>query len=420
MGETGQRIGYLGRILPALSETFVTREITALRQAGVTVKPFSIFRPDPSSVHREAEEIQGQVEVLNRPANPLFWLAHFYFAFRHPRRYFGSLWRYVLASGEPFRSRMRALQQFLVAPFAALRFRRAGVEHIHAHFAHSPGGIAMMAARLLGITFSMTIHSYDLYVEKSLLPQKLASAAFIATVSEYNVRNLTAWYPQETRSKLHVVRCGVDPEIFVPRPQPRSDKPVILGIGRLVELKGFHTLIEAVAILRSRGINVQCYIAGEGPEKERLEAMSAQLGLEAGVHLLGKVLQSDLQQYFRRAAVFALPSCVREYQDNIPVVLIEAMAMEIPVVSTNISAIPELVRDGSTGLLVEPENPTQLADALATLLTERESAVELGRAARKLVSDEFNVHVSAGRLKRLFEACAGVDAAGATADTESQ
>lgn len=417
MGRADITIGYLGRILPALSETFVTREITALRRSGVMVKPFSIFRPDPSSVHREAEEILRQVEVLNRPANPLFWLAHFYFGLRHPRRYFGSLWRYILTSGESFGSRLRALQQFLVAPFAALRFGRAGIEHIHAHFAHSPGGVAMMAARLLGIPFSVTIHSYDLYAEKSLLPQKLAAAAFVATVSEYNVRNLREWYPEEIQSKLHVVRCGVDPEEFAVRPQPENDQPVILGIGRLVELKGFHTLIEAVAILHSRGLEAQCFIAGEGPEKERLEDKISQLGLEDSIHLLGKVLQSDLQLYFRRADVFALPSCVREYQDNIPVVLIEAMAMEIPVVSTNISAIPELVRDGETGLLVEPEHPGELADAIAGLLRDRETATALGSASRKLVTEEFNVEVSARKLHGLFERSLGVDAATASTDT---
>jgi colanic acid/amylovoran biosynthesis glycosyltransferase len=400
-------IGYLGRTLPALSETFVTRELTALRQAGVSVRPFSILRPDRSAVHPEAEEIFRETIVLRRPFNPVFWLAHLWFAVKSPKRYFGALFRYVLASGEPLRGRLLALQQFITAPYAALRFRRAHIGHIHTHFAHSPGGVAMMAARLLGITFSVTTHSYDIYVEKTLLPAKLAAAAFVATVSEYNIRHFREHYPEAVAGKLHLVRCGVDPGDFPARPKPRNENPIVLGIGRLVELKGFHTLIEAAAILRARGIPVDVFIAGEGPERERLQRMICQLGLEDHVHLLGRVLQNDLRVYFQRADAFALPSCVREYQDNIPVVLIEAMAMEIPVVSTKISAIPELVRDGETGLLVEPENPTALADALEKLFSDGALAAALGRDARRLVVEEFNVHVSAAELKRLFEEAAG-------------
>ena len=407
LSEDRNTVGYLGRILPALSETFVTREIAALREAGVEIKPFSLLRPDPSGVHPDARRIWRQTEVLSRPANPLFWLAHLFFAFRHPRRYFRGLWRYVIASGERLGKRLLCLRQFAVAPYAALRFRRSGVAHIHAHFSNSPGGVAMMAADLIGIPWSVTIHSYDLYVETALLPAKLRSAAFVATVSNLNVNYLRDNFPAAESCNLHVVRCGIDPEDFPPRPQPENTRPVILGVGRLVELKGFHTLIEALALLRNRGINAQCFIAGEGPEKKRLQRLVEQLGLQDAVYLPGRLMQNDLREYYKRADVLVQPSCVREYQDNIPVVLIEAMAMTIPVVSTNISAIPELVRDGETGLLVEPENPQALAGALERLIGDKAFAQSLGQAGRRLVTEEFNIRKSAARLKALFEESMG-------------
>jgi len=245
----------------------------------------------------------------------------------------------------------------------------------------------MMAADLIGIPWSVTIHSYDLYVETALLPAKLRSAAFVATVSNLNVNYLRDNFPAAEGCNLHVVRCGIDLEDFLPRPQPENTRPVILGIGRLVELKGFQTLIEALAVLRNRGINAQCFIAGEGPEKERLQRLVEQLGLQDAVYLPGRLMQNDLREYYKRADVLAQPSCVREYQDNIPVVLIEAMAMTIPVVSTNISAIPELVRDGETGLLVEPENPQTLAAALERLIGDKAFAQSLGQAGRRLVKE---------------------------------
>ena len=407
MKSADRRIAYLGRVLPALSETFVTRELQALRSAGVDVVPFSIFRPDPSGVHPEARQIYEEVVVLSRPANPLFWLAHLWHAVRHPLRYFGLLFGMVIAPRRTTGSLLRRLQQFIVAPYAALRLKRTGVSHVHAHFAHTPGGVAMMGARLAGIGYSITIHSYDLYVETTLLAQKLENAEFIATVSHRNVGYLREHFEEATRTPLHVVRCGVDPADFEARPKPGNARPMILGVGRLVELKGFHTLIEAVALLRDRGLEVDCYIAGDGPEEENLKAQAAQLGLSGSVNLLGRVMQNDLREYYRRTDVFVLPSCVREYQDNIPVVLIEALAQGIPSVTTNISAIPELVRDGETGLLVTPEQPNELADAMERLISESGFADRLAAEGRFLVEREFNVHVSAAKLRELFAAIDG-------------
>ncbi len=397
-------IGYLGRVLPVLSETFVVRELAALRNLGLEIKPFSLYPPEAGALHPEAPALASEVEVLVRLQQVQFWLAHILFILRRPGRYTRCVWRYILASGEPWRRRCRSLAHFTVAPFAALRLHQAGVAHLHAHFANIPTSVAMMAAELAGIPFSFTAHAYDIFVDDLLLSAKLSAAAFVVTCSEFNTRYLRAHYPQAEGATIAVVHYGVDPKIHTPRPHPQEQAPLILAVGRLVEKKGFHVLVAACAHLRAQGMKVQCLIVGEGPEIQRLSRMITALQLSSQVMLLGKLLPADLLEYYRRTDLLVMPCCVSQNdRDGIPNVLIEAMAMEIPVVSTRVSGIPELVRDGETGLLVEPNDPVGLAEAIARLLHDQELAHHLAKAGRELVTREFNIHCSAQKLLRLFE-----------------
>lgn len=404
MNENHYRIGYLGRVLPVLSETFVVREIAALRALGVRIKAFSLYRPEAATAHPEAPDLAREVEVFWRPASPLFWLAHLFFLFRHPRRYFYCLSRFALWAPEPWRNRRRCLAFFLVAPYAAWRMRRAGIQHLHAHFASAPASVALTAAHLAGISFSFTVHAYDIFIDRLLLPVKLAAAAFVASISRFNIGYLQANFPEAAaRARLKLVRNGLDPQRFRPIPHPAGIPPLILAVGRLVETKGFHLLVEACARLRQNSTACRCLIVGEGPEAERLKNLVADLGLEDRVELPGRLQPAALLPYFRRTDLLAMPACVRQCdQDGIPTVLIEALALEIPVVATLVSGIPELVIDGVTGLLVEPDDPAALAAALARLLTDRALARRLAAAGRALVVQEFNSRRSAARMAELF------------------
>lgn len=394
-------IGYLGRILPTLSETFVVREIAALRRLGQEVRVFSLYPPDEATVHPEAPELAQEVTVLVRPTSPQFWLAHFAVFGRSPLRYLRCLWRYVLAAGEPWRRRLHCLAYFAVAPFVAVCSRRAGVTHLHAHFANAATTTAMMAAALAGIPFSFTAHAYDIFVDDVLLAAKLSTAAFVATCSFFHVRYLQEHYP--VQAAIFVVRYGVDPEMFAPRQASQRTPPLILAVGRLVETKGFHTLIEACTRLRATGATAECLIVGEGPERERLTRMVAELQLADWVTLFGKLPPAEVSARYSQASLLVMPSCVRNNdRDGIPNVLLEAMVMGIPVVSTRVSGIPELVRDNETGLLVNADDPEALANAIARLLTDHPLAERLARAGRELVLQEFNIHKSARRLQRLF------------------
>ncbi|UCC38796.1 MAG: glycosyltransferase family 4 protein [Candidatus Aminicenantes bacterium] len=396
-------IGYLGRILPVLSETFVVREINALRQLGADVRPFSIYKPNPAEVHPEFNDILKEVDILVRPANPIFWFSHMYCALRSPRRFFQAIWRNTLGAKETFKRRLRSLVHFGAAPYASLRFRHAGLTHVHAHFASTPGSIAMMAAELAGISFSFTAHAYDIFVDDLLLGKKLKSARFVITISEFNKDYLRQHYQEASESQIEIVHCGVDYESFVPRQLPRKETPAIFAMGRLVETKGFHTLIEACSRLHENGVKIQCLIAGDGPESERLQKLITDLRLEKHVYLLGKLLQPDVIEYYRSANIFAMPSCVRNNdRDGIPVVLMEAMAMEIPCIATRVSGIPELVRHEETGLLVDPDDPAALAEALSRLLRDTELAGRLAKAGRELVIREFDIEKNASELMALF------------------
>lgn len=402
-------LAYLGRVLPVISETFVVREIAALRSMGARIKTFSLYPVEDQARHPEAPELAQEVEVLFQPAKPAFWLAHLGFFFRRPGRYWHCLSRYGLPLREPWRNRLRCLAFFAMAPYAAWRLQQAGVGHLHAHFANAAASVAMSAAHLAGISYSFTAHAYDIFIDKLLLAAKLETAAFVASISRFNIDYLQKQYPEAAaRARLELVRNGIDLGRFRPYPHPPGVPPRIIAVGRLVETKGFHVLVEACARLRQAGRTCRCLIVGEGPEADRLQKMVADLRLEDRVELLGQLQPEELLPYFRSADLLAMPACVRNNdQDGIPTVLIEAMAMEIPVVATRVSGIPELVRDGETGLLVNPDDPEALGAALARLLADGELARRLAAAGRDLVVSEFNLQRSAARLLDLFREALG-------------
>lgn len=396
------KVGYISRVLPSISETFVLREMESLEKLGINIVPFSVHAPSEDQIHPESRTVFEQVNVVTQPRKVMFWLSHLKYLCLHPVRYFSTLWQNVITNGENLKNKFRALSQFFISPHAAHLLEKNEVSHLHAHFANIPSGVAMMGSALAGISFSFTIHSYGLFVDKMLLNKKLQAAAFVATVSNYNQKYIRKNYPDASQTPLHVVRCGVDPDTFKTVEHRPVDSPLILSVGRLVELKGFHTLISACSILRDKGISFRCKIVGEGPEENNLKKMIREHNLDAHVELTGKLLQHELIQLYQKTALFTLPSCIRQYQDNVPVVLIEALAMEIPTISTRITGIPEVVVHEKTGLLIEPDNETELAAAIERLLLNPDEALIFARAGRQHIIETFNIFKSAERLKTLF------------------
>jgi glycosyltransferase involved in cell wall biosynthesis len=402
------RIAYLARELPCLSETFVVREIAALRRLGMEVKPFSIHPPD-AVINPEIPGLVAEVEVLARPRKPLFWLAHLALAVAFPRRYWGCLYDYVLRDRERQGKFWQRWKYFAVAPFAAWHFLSAGIDHVHTHFANVATTVSMMATRLAGISFSFTLHSYyESFIDNLLLPEKLVEAKAVVCTSRHYIDMLRQRYPQAAEARMELVRSGMYVEPDIPGAHKRNTPPVVLSVGRLVGFKGFPTLIQACAALRDRGLDFECKIIGEGPDREKLANLIGSLGLEERVLLLGARQPAEVKTAYQQADLMVLASCASKDpgligdRDGLPVVLMEAMAMELPVISTRIAGIPELVLDQKTGMLVDPDDPAGLAEAMARLLEDQGLARRLARAGRNYVNQEFGSAPNALKLQKIF------------------
>ena len=402
----GPRIGYVVMSFPLLSETFVINEAAAVRGQGLDVRIFSLRRPREPFRHPEAEALLPYTRQLPFLCSWSLWAAAGRWMVCRPRT-LGRLVGQVVAG--TWRRPGILVRTLAVLPMSLLLAREAqrlGIRHLHAHFANYPATAAWVASELVGGSFSFTAHAHDLFRDQCLLAQKLRRAKAAFAISEYN-RAYLAGLGGRDCCPLHVVRMGANLERFTP--QPREAEPEaalhLLAVARLDPMKGLAYLVQACYLLERQGIAFECVIAGEGEQRRELEGLIARWGLEGRVRLAGWVDGAGVVELMRWADVVVLP-CVptREgKQDGIPVVLMEAMACGLPVVSTAISGIPELVRAGC-GLLVPPGETAALALALEEL-TNPARRERLGRAARAAVEKEYdaaaNARVMADHLRRL-------------------
>ncbi len=400
------RVAYVAPQIGALTSTFIYREVQALRDLGLHVFTCSFTRPVRMSA--EAEEILRGTPYLyeGRRWEPL--RAAVCRLGRSPLRFarvFGLALRDALLGrvASPA-GRVKVLWHFLVGCQLAEALRQNGIGHVHAHFAHMPTTVTMYAARLAGISFSFTGHANDLYVHGALLREKTARAAFTVCISEYNLRFLTEQGCDGRR--MRIVRCGINTRDYGWKPLRTPDgAPRLLSVGRLVKKKGYATLIGALAMLRDRGRRFTCDIIGDGPLRSELEDLIRSNHLEGCVNLLGALPQEEVKEAFARADLFVL-ACEKAPDgdiDGIPVALMESMALGVPVVSTRLSGIPELVEDGGSGLLAEPGDSLSLANALESMLTDEAARLKRSAAARAMVEREFDSAVNARRMAALFE-----------------
>jgi glycosyltransferase involved in cell wall biosynthesis len=395
------KIGILLKTYPKISETFVLREILGLEQLALPLHIFSLQPPTDAVSHAANASVNAPVSYVLGPAfNRLTELVgeQARLAFTSPGRYLRAL-RFALGRGED-----AGLSDFLHAGSLALAARRAGVAHIHAHFATAPAGVAELAHKLAGVSFSISAHAKDIYLSSpAVLRRKLAGATFTITCTEYNRRHLVALGGASGR--VQRMYHGVDIGFFCPAAAAcRRDPPLILSVGRLREKKGFATLIEACAQLAKRGVGFECEIVGYGQDAANLQALINARGLSSHVRLLGKLTHEQLIQCYQAASVFALPCQIAADgdRDGIPNVLLEAMATELPVVSTDVSGIPEVVTHGITGLVVPPQDASALAASLAELLADRNLRMQLGKAGRAAVVKGFSNDANLQLLRELL------------------
>ena len=305
------------------------------------------------------------------------------------------------------------VKEFLQASFIANAVLDSGrIQHLHAHFCHGSTTIAMFASRMSGIPFSFTAHAKDIYLKElnpgRLLQKKMRRAKFLVTCTGANEQHLRNIAPEGTQ--IHRIYHGLDTHLFTgpqqDKRQPQESLPLILSVGRLVEKKGFETLIHACALLKEKKRRFKCKIVGGGDEAytAKLQALINNLKLERTVELHGAVTQEELRGIYSQATLFALSCLVVNNgdRDGIPNVLVEAMAMSVPVISTDISGIPELISDNVNGLLVPEKNAGAMANAIERLLADGELRQLLGKAGRARVCKDFDSQVTTLELKNLF------------------
>jgi colanic acid/amylovoran biosynthesis glycosyltransferase len=396
------KIAYVMSRFPKISETFILYEIVELERLGRSVEVFPLIREKENIVHPEAQAIVGRAHY-SKAYDRKVLAAHRYWLGRSPRRYL-QLWSEVLGGnlGTP-KFLARAVIVLLQAAWFARRMEELGISHVHAHFATHPALAAYAVNRLTGIPYSFTVHADDIYMERPMLDKKILHSSFVVSISDYNRQFLQRHYGSLAEAKVVVLHCGVDTAIFQPRAaRPLGDKLVITTVARLEEKKGHSFLVDACAQLRDRGVNFVCQLIGDGELRPQVEAQIAQLGLSDRVLLMGRQPRSRVQELLAASDVMVLPSITTKdgRQEGIPVALMEAMATELPVISTAISGIPELIDHGRSGLLVPDRNAEALANALQLLASSPQVGQQLGSAGRIKVLQEFDLQRNTAALSR--------------------
>jgi glycosyltransferase involved in cell wall biosynthesis len=432
MAESRGTVAYVVKGWPRRSELFVASEIYRLEQAGVPLRLFVILPPDEHEQHDVVERIRVVPERL--PATSSLsntslpaWLR------KNLRPFVPSLARVAArrpnglacattaAVAQAFRARPARLAppkkvyvcDLLRAVALADRILAAGdVRHLHAHFAHGATTVTWLAAVITGVPFSFTGHAKDIYKESlnpaGLLRRKLLAARFTVTCTEANREHLRALAPEAV---VHRVHHGLNADLAqllgVEAPARPDPEPTlrVLAVGRLVRKKGFDVLVEACAELVRRGVPFEARIVGEpGDQSAPLAELVARRGLAERVRLLGPLGQDGLLAEYRAADVFCLPCRIVAGgdRDGIPNVLVEAMACGLPIVTTDVSGIPELVRDGDTGIVVPPDDPRALAAALVRVREDPAYARRLAATGARLVRERFDGDRLARQLADLF------------------
>ncbi len=432
-------IAFLFPAFPNLHQTFVLWEVLALRERGVNVALFSIKRPSTSTQQPEGKALEDEVCYLPSPLSPAVLAANLRQLLRSPLRYLGVYAKVVggwwddRSAGREWKSgtvskdapdRERTLREqlegrFNSSPFLYLlksfwlvpsavyfgqELERRGIRRVHSHWASYSTTVALVAHWLFDLPFSFTAHAYDIYLVPRLLGVKVREAEFAVTCAQINARFLRTLAGGEDKGRVIVNYHGTNLDRFKPveRRSGDSGMATIVTCGRLEPYKGHHILLRACAALARP---VRCVVVGEGPQRRRLEELADELGIGERVEFTGPVPQARLAEIYGDADLFVLASVVLEgsgKRDVIPNVLAEAMAMGVPVVSTDISGIAELVVNGTSGTLVAPNDVEALARAISELLDDGERRKDLALAGRARVEEIFDRDVNIEELAALF------------------
>lgn len=410
MSSKPMRVGYVLKRYPRYSETFVVNEILAHEAAGIEIAIFALRPPEDSHFQNIIAQVRAPVHYIRKPIqgrvnaslNSMVPNAASYFwaEMQEASKIIPDFWqRLSMAEGERASTVYQAI-------WLAQEICRKGITHLHAHFGTVATSVARLASHFTGIPYTFTAHAKDIFHESVVfaeMQRKLRDAAAIVTVSDYNLKYLQATY-RTAASQVKRIYNGLDVPQFVYQ-SPQHRPPQIISVGRLVEKKGLSVLLKACAVLKRSGCEFQCQIIGSGPQEQELRSQIQQLDLVDWVEIVGPRPQNEVFQYVQQAAVFAAPYVIGSdgNRDGLPTVLLEAMALGTPCVATDVTGIPEVIRDGETGLIVPQQDAETLAIVLQRLLHDAALRDYLAIRARQLIELEFNIHHNAAQLRTLFQ-----------------
>jgi len=397
-------LGIILKGYPRISETFISNEIFLLESLGFKIHIFSMRQPRESFCHDSVRKIRGSVdylpETLLKPL-PKFLYHNIRLALKQPRLYSETLRKALIRFRRTRKS--ATLKHLFQAGYLVNKFLKStNVRHFHAHFAHSPTSVAMFASCLSGIPFSFTAHAKDIYTtDRFQLREKIGMAKFVVTCTEYNRRHLKQTARGDrfaVATPIHCIYHGIDMELFsrnagqdrkIQKPTPPFQ---LMTVARMTSKKGLHTVYKALHILKTKGLLFHHTLIGDGDERQKVLSLIKSLGLENESQWMGTRPHETVLEQFRKADLFVLGSEIAGNgdRDGIPNVFVESMAMGVPVVGTNISAIPELIEHEETGLLVPPGNPEALANAMLRLLQDENLRNRIIVAAREKVTNCFD------------------------------
>jgi colanic acid/amylovoran biosynthesis glycosyltransferase len=399
------KIAYIMTRFPHLPETFILREMTALKKQGWAVVLYPLILQQQTVIHAEAKPWLSRARLL--PFISFDVIKANYRIFREEPYHYSKLWGQVVRENLSYpKFLIRAMALFPKTVYAARLMQQEGITHIHAHYATYPALAAWLIHQLTGISYSVTVHAHDIFVRTEMLGTKLRAATFIAAISEYNREHLVRVVGSWVREKTHIIHCGIVPDYYEPQTSMSEPKErfEIISIGSLQPYKGHPYLIKACALLRDQGVPLRCRIIGGGEERANLERLIREAQLEGLVELLGPQPQEVVARLLPTAHCYVQPSIITPAgkMEGIPVALMEALACELPVVATEISGIPELVQPDKTGYLVPPADVSALAKAISAVHNDPKRVAKMARAGRALVLKEFELSANVRQLAYLF------------------
>ncbi|KPA21249.1 GDP-mannose-dependent alpha-(1-6)-phosphatidylinositol monomannoside mannosyltransferase [Shimia sp. SK013] len=403
MTATSKPIAYLTGEYPRATDTFIQREVAALRDQGIDVQTCSIRRTGTEHLVGEEQrsEAANTFYVLAAAKSPITLLsAQFAALTRRPGGYFRALFLALKTAPPGLRGLLFQLFYFAEAAVLAQHLRKKDVRHLHNHIAKSSCTVAMLMSEMSGIPYSFTLHGPDIFFAPDhwRLDEKIARSKFVACISHFCRSQAMALSDPKHWHKLHIIHCGVDPSLYADTPPPSGHR--LLFVGRLAPVKGLPVLLRALAPLINDFADLKLTVIGDGPGRKALEHQAQTTGIADHVDFVGYKNQTEVAEALAQTDLFVLPS----FAEGVPVVLMEAMAAARPVVTTQIAGVPELVDHGASGLLVPPGDTHALSRAIASILADPKRAAEMGAHGRERVEVAFTAATEAARLAQLFEA----------------